>query len=519
VVASNSWDNGTIIDAGAATWGNGASGISGTISSTNSLIGSSAIDTVSSDGITALPNGNYVVLSSGWNNGTVSSVGAITWGNGATGISGIVSTINSLTGSVTGDFGNRNSDQASTLAVIGLSNGNYIVPSGIWDNSGLVDAGQVRVVTPQNIYFNNGLGQTMSFNPSTISTTLALGTNITLQASNDLTLDAGTDIIVGGSNGGVLTLQAGRNITLNSSIFTANGNFNAIAGDPNAIAADREAGTPTITLGAGATINTGTGQVILAAIGGNFVNNTGSATPIIANRWLVYSTDPRLNSLNGMLADAKHYGIDFTGVTPAYAGTGNWFFYSITPVLTITPNSQVITYGGTPADFGFTITGFIDGDTIDSAGITGLARFGIDNFTGAVGRYNVAYLTGLFSSLGYVFIDNTVSVDELTVIPQTPVKSTVKLVLDQHLLISQLSSLARSILFIPWANEKSAKDDREDLLDVKNNGIKLPIVALDDPFNVGCKNPQADAIQVKQLWGQTIPGSMKAFLNISNLAN
>ncbi|MDP3840409.1 MAG: filamentous hemagglutinin N-terminal domain-containing protein [Methylococcales bacterium] len=524
VVASSSWDNGIITDTGAATWGNGATGISGTISATNSLIGASAFDAVSSDGITALPNGNYVVLSSGWNNGTVTSAGATTWGNGTTGTSGIVSTINSLTGSATGDFGNRNSEQIFNLAVIGLSNGNYIVPSGIWDNAGLVDAGQVRVVTPQNIFFNNGLGQTMSFNPSTISTTLALGTNITLQASNDLTLDAGTDIIVGGSNGGVLTLQAGRNITLNSSIFTANGNFNAIAGDPNAIAADREAGTPTITLGAGATINAGSGHVILAAIGGNFVNNTGSVTPIIANRWLVYSTDPRLNSLNGMLADAKHYGTDFTGVTPAYAGTGNWFFYSVTPVLTITPNSQIITYGGTPADFGFTITGFIDGDTIDSAGITGLARFGIDNFTGAVGRYNVAYLMGLFSRLGYVFIDNTVSVDELTVIPAipaipAPAPASTQPTIDQVLLISQINSLQESILFTPWQNEKSAKEDKEDLLDVKNDGIKLPIVTLDDPFNVGCKNPQADNVQVKQAWTQTIPNSMKAFLNISNLAN
>ncbi|MDP3010384.1 MAG: hypothetical protein Q8N30_15115 [Methylococcales bacterium] len=482
----------------------------------------SAFDAVSSDGITALPNGNYVVLSSGWSNGTVTSAGATTWGNGTTGTGGIVSTINSLTGSVTGDFGNRNSDQVSNLAVIGLSNGNYIVPSGIWDNSGLVDTGKVRVVTPQNIYFNNGLVQTMSFNPSTISTTLALGTNIILQASNDLTLDAGTDIIVSGSNGGVLTLQAGRNLTLNSSIFTANGNFNAIAGDPNAIAADREAGTPTITLGAGATINAGSGHVILAAIGGNFVNNTGSVTPIIANRWLVYSTDPRLNSLNGMLVDAKHYGTDFTGVTPTYAGTGNWFFYSVTPVLTITPNSQ----GGTPADFGLTITGFIDGDTTDSSGITGLARFGIDNFTGAIGQYNVAYLTGLFSRLGYVFVDNTVSVDELTVIPaiptatpETPATANTQPAVDQVLLISQISSLEESILFLPWENEKSAKDDKEDLLDVKNDGIKLPIVILDDPFNVGCKNPQADAVMVKQAWTQTIPNSMKAFLNISNLAN
>jgi len=521
VVASSDWNNGTIASAGAATWGNGVTGTSGIISSTNSLIGTSALDRVGVDGITALPNGNYVVLSSGWNKGTVSEAGAITWGNGATGTSGIVSTINSLTGSASGDFGSRSNEIAS-IGIVPLSNGNYIVPSGIWDNAGLVDAGQVRVVTPQNIYFNNGLGQTMSFNPSTISTTLALGTNITLQASNDLTLDAGTDIIVGGSNGGVLTLQAGRNITLNSSIFTANGNFNAIAGDPNAIAADREAGTPTITLGAGATINAGSGHVILAAIGGNFINNTGSATPIIANRWLVYSTDPRLNSLNGMLADAKHYGTDFTGVTPAYADTGNWFFYSITPVLTITPNSQTITYGGTPADFGFTITGFIDGDTIDSSGITGLARFGIDNFTGAIGQYNVAYLTGLFSRLGYVFVDNTVSVDELTVIPAIPVipeTPTAEPVVDQALLISQISTLEESVLFTPWENQESAAEDKDDLLEVDSNDIKLPTVRLDDPFNVGCKNPQSDNVQVKQAWTQTIPSSMKAFLNISTLAN
>jgi hypothetical protein len=80
----------------------------------------------------------------------------------------------------------------------------------------------------------------MTFNPSTLTDTLAGGTNITLQASNDITLNVGTDIIVGGSNGGAFTLQAGRNINLNSSIRTAGGNFTAIAGDPNAIAADRE---------------------------------------------------------------------------------------------------------------------------------------------------------------------------------------------------------------------------------------------------------------------------------------
>jgi len=522
VVGSSNWNGGR----GAATWVNGATSSNGIVSTINSLIGTTPStqvlegDQISSDGITALSNGNYVVGSSIWNNGTIVRAGATTWGNGITGISGTVSTINSLTGSAAFDWSICTPAQDCSFTpnynVTGLNNGNYVVSSDTWDNGSLVDAGQVRIATPQNIYFNNGLGQTMTFNPSTIAATLALGTNITLQASNDLTLDSGTDILVGGSHGGALTLQAGRNLTLNSSIFTANGNFTAIAGDSNAIAADRDAGTPTITLGSGATINAGTGQVILAAINGNFANNTGSVTPITASRWLVYSTDPRLNSRNGMLADSKHYGQPYTGITPDYASTGNWFFYSMTPVLTVTPNSQIITYGGTPADFSFTLTGFIDDDTINTAGINGTALFDINNFTGAVGRYNVAYLKGLTSGLGYVFVDNTVSVDELTVIPApvVPVPPVPPVVVNPDLLASQISALEQSILFLPWENQKAAGDDG-DILDIEQEGIKLP--TLDDSFMRSCLNPQTTAVMSTKVWTQTIPSSMQAFLNLSNL--
>ncbi|MCX7068947.1 MAG: MBG domain-containing protein [Methylococcales bacterium] len=513
VVGSSNWNTGR----GAATWSNGATGSIGAVSATNSLIGFTAATTfnnffgdfVSSGGVTALSNGNYVVKSSIWNNGTITRAGATTWGNGLTGINGIVSTINSLTGSATRDF---DDGEVASVRITGLSNGNYAVSSDIWDNGSLIDAGQVRIATPQNIFFNNGLGQTMTFNPSTIATTLALGTSITLQASNDLTLDVGTDIIVGGSNGGALTMQAGRNLTLNSSIFTANGNFTAIAGDPNAIAADRGVGTPTITLGSSASINAGAGQVVLAAIGGNFVNNTGSTAPITAAQWLVYSTDPRLNSRNGMVADFKHYGQDYTGITPSYASSGNWFFYSMTPVLTVTPNSQTITYGGTPANFTFTLTGFIDGDTIDTAGINGLAGFGIDNFTGAIGRYNVAYLKGLASSLGYVFIDNTVSIDELTVIPavETPV------VLFNPNFLSQISALQQSVLFLPWEHQKLANGE-DDFVDIKDKGIKLP--NFDDPFNIHCEDPAGYLGGASRNWMLASPASMTAFVNLGTLFN
>ncbi len=339
VVSSPSWSNGTITAVGAATWGNGSTGIRGTISSTNSLVGSTAFDNIGKNGITALNNGNYVVSSSGWDNGTINDAGAVTWSNGATRNNGIVSTSNSLTGSAALDWLTFNFVTPTALRagaepylfhnnVKDLNNGNYLVSSGYWDNAGLINAGQVRIATPQNIFFNNGVGQTMTFNPSFITDTLASGTNVTLQANNDITLNAGADIIVNGNNGGNFTLQAGRNINLNASIRTANGDFTAIAGDPNATATDRDSGTPTITLGSGATIDAGTGKVILAAIGGNFINNSGSTKPITASQWLIYSTDPSQDILNGMTADGTHYDQTYTRSTPSYANTGNWFLYS-----------------------------------------------------------------------------------------------------------------------------------------------------------------------------------------------
>ena len=50
-------------------------------------------------GVTALTNGNYVVSSTNWDNGTASNAGAVTWGSGTAGISGAVSSANSLVGS------------------------------------------------------------------------------------------------------------------------------------------------------------------------------------------------------------------------------------------------------------------------------------------------------------------------------------------------------------------------------------------------------------------------------------
>ncbi len=136
VIQSPHWNNGTATNAGAVTWGDGSTGISGVVSASNSLVGSTADDSVGNSYMAVLPNGNYVVLSAHWDNGAVIDAGAATWGDGSTGVSGVVSASNSLVGSQT-------NDSVGNLSVTILSNGNYVVRSYLWSNGAEVRAGAV----------------------------------------------------------------------------------------------------------------------------------------------------------------------------------------------------------------------------------------------------------------------------------------------------------------------------------------------------------------------------------------
>jgi hypothetical protein len=166
VVASSNWSNGF----GAATWGNGYSGIVGSVSASNSLIGATANDHVGSEGIFALSNGNYVVLSGSWNNGVPGSYfGAATWGNGSTGIAGPVSAGNSLIGATTYDY-------IGHSGLVSLSDGNYVVFSDYWSGKlGAVTLGSDAFRLKGTIQSwnsvvgnaaNGGASMTFSYDPS-----------------------------------------------------------------------------------------------------------------------------------------------------------------------------------------------------------------------------------------------------------------------------------------------------------------------------------------------------------------
>lgn len=166
VAVSSRWGNGAQALAGAVTWIPGASGVSGALSASNSLVGGAEGSRVgdggagpnSALGIHPLASGDYFVRSIHWNDGASIGLGAVTWGDGATGASGVVGPVNSLVG--------RQADDAiGSGGLAELANGSVIVSSPAWrDDAGLsVGAatwlpGQqptVGAVTEQNSLFSS----------------------------------------------------------------------------------------------------------------------------------------------------------------------------------------------------------------------------------------------------------------------------------------------------------------------------------------------------------------------------
>jgi hypothetical protein len=190
VVTSPNWTNGTAAAAGAVTWGSGTTGVSGPVSAANSLVGSTADDSVGNYSVTVLSDGNYVVASPNWTNGAANGAGAVTWGSGTAGVSGPVSAANSLVGSTAGD--------QVGIGVIDLGNGNYVVASPNWTNTNgaAAAAGAVTWV--------NG----------------AAGVTGPVSAANSLVGSTANDSVGGGNNGGNVMPLSNGNYVVDSPNWT-----------------------------------------------------------------------------------------------------------------------------------------------------------------------------------------------------------------------------------------------------------------------------------------------------------
>ncbi|MBP6900314.1 MAG: filamentous hemagglutinin N-terminal domain-containing protein [Burkholderiaceae bacterium] len=157
-------------------------------------------------------------------------------------------------------------------------------------------------------------------------------------------------------------------------------------------------------------VSSSNGNLVLAA-GRHFINNNPGDTGLVAGngRYLVYSTNPA-DSTEAMSGYNRHYAQAYSaGSTPAYAGSGNWFLYSVAPTLTVSVGGgSTITYGASSSTPTVGVTGFLDGDTLANA-TTGSVNSSLSAYTPSsagfipAGSYTLT-LNGqgtLASNLGY----------------------------------------------------------------------------------------------------------------------
>lgn len=157
-----------------------------------------------------------------------------------------------------------------------------------------------------------------------------------------------------------------------------------------------------------ASISSIAGNVTIAT-NAKFVNHSTTGIQVGSGKqYWVYSANPS-DTVEGMTGYRKRYNQRYSDTLPDYATTGNWFFYSVTPTITVgnSVNQVQLTYGD-PLTLGdFTYTGFIDGDTFETAEIAGLAGFSAPyNDKGLLnaGNHTITLTSSQSSSLGYEFI-------------------------------------------------------------------------------------------------------------------
>ncbi len=317
------------------------------------------------------------------------------------------------------NFGSSVSLDGQRLAVGAFTNNGFA--------NGSADSGSVYLFnafdpTPSDVGWNfadNTSNDSTIYN-SDLTALLNAGTDVTLQASNDITLSTNILVNNAGGNGGVLDLQAGRSVFINGDLTTDNGNLSITANDTAAngvVDADRDAGAAAITMSGGTTIDVGTGSATftlstgagntnstsgdlsLAIINGANINienwganngsilttgimtasntgdaiilrtngsyiNTGGASALNATngRFVVFVNDTSDVTAGGLSA-LNWYNTATNASVATVTSTGNRWVSNEAATLTVTADNQVRTYGAANPTFGQTITGYINGET------------------------------------------------------------------------------------------------------------------------------------------------------------
>ncbi|OAI06254.1 hypothetical protein A1353_09595, partial [Methylomonas methanica] len=298
LVGSRHWHNGSAADAGALSWARASIGGAGAVSASNSLIGSYSNQDVGLNQVRLTVNYNtyyydYLVIDTDWRNGGLANAGAVTYGDAFYGIFGEVSDANSVVGTtansgISFDTGGpwvdyyqyAGTNYFSLLPGFAYDHGDTFVVSFANENSGRVTSG---ATDPSRITYGMAVGKDMTIAPDVLTNLLGWGTNVTLQASNDITVNSALNVAGLFSSSATLKLEAGRSIYVNADITTDGGNLVLHANDLAAngvVDADRAAGNAVIEVANGVTIDAGAGSVTMELRDGtgNTEDDSGNIT-------------------------------------------------------------------------------------------------------------------------------------------------------------------------------------------------------------------------------------------------
>jgi len=254
---------------GAVTFGTGNAGVTGTLGSGNSLIGANPGDQAGSGGVQTVDfsDGDHIIRSPSFNGGD----GAITFGPGATGVSGTIGTGNSLVGATGDNLG------GFSTAIDFLNNGNFLIRNT--QGRGSITLGTTNPGIPTGV----------------------------VSATNSLVGAAATDAI---GSGGLSTLNNGNVLVLSPLFGSAGAGLAAALGAVTFF--DRDTGV-TGTVGPG---NSVVGVNAGDRVGSGGVQSLGSGHALVLS--------PLFGS-GGVAANARG-GVTFvnqnTGKTGAVTGSG-----------------------------------------------------------------------------------------------------------------------------------------------------------------------------------------------------
>jgi filamentous hemagglutinin family protein len=194
----------------------------------------------------------------------------------------------------------------------------------------------LAMASDRNFSLTTTNGNISSVSSGTITTTrTGSGGNITMTAGGSGTINL-SDVSLNATGGSVVNLVAGGSVSVTQPLAL---NLGTVSG--TSVLLRTTGATSDITLNNTITASA-SGNAITLASGRNFINNAGSGVlSALSGRWLVYSTNPA-NDTTGSLANSfRRFSCSYGGSCPTL-GSGNGFLYSYTPTLTVTPDARAI---------------------------------------------------------------------------------------------------------------------------------------------------------------------------------